>query len=801
MPLNYINFEHLQLSPSTFTTMRPSHDSVSTTTHIDMDQSRILEVPSSSSILNQYHPQHQQSQQQQQQQQIHHQPLPSIINLGNSNVNRSNSITSTPSPQPTTNNNNSSGNNNNCNVTSLPQSPPISFQNIVVNDISFNNPTTTEQQLTSPGHRFLINNRLSHNDIAAIATQHPNLFRSQQIQKEMLPPIGSGSGLELSEMQHQHHHHQSHNHHHQQNHQKNNDLKILQNDMIKPANHHQVLQITSDESLTDPKKALSSQMNDNCQPVFGGGGISGNGNGNDDSDERKKMSTSFEDNILGLNDSASCFSYPYILDNEMIDADTDTADLAATIAENNGGGASGGDCNKSLLENSASTSSSRNYHSLQNMRTDSISSMDSSLDLDKSDLEKEGYQDNASSHSHQSGSGGGGGGSNGSNLNSSSSSGGPPNNGSSNGMLNANNSNSGYITLIPPPVGGELCPVCGDKVSGYHYGLLTCESCKGFFKRTVQNKKVYTCVAERNCHIDKTQRKRCPFCRFNKCINVGMKLEAVREDRMRGGRNKFGPMYKRDRARKLQIMRQRQIALQAIRTTIGSADIKPGQLSPNSYQTPYNTINIKQEIQIPQVSSLTQSPDSSPSPIAIALGQVNPNTTSVIPTSLTGNGGVSTMGTTNTSAASLGGIGSNSGNGNNTYEHDSSVSLQHTSNSKICYDNTNPSSTADSMSSEPLRVSPMIRDFVQTIDDREWQAQLFDLLQKQSYNQVEVDLFELMCKVLDQNLFSQVDWARNTVFFKDLKVSTFFVLFFLTLGYTFGSKFLIIFKFGSVTSV
>jgi hypothetical protein len=40
----------------------------------------------------------------------------------------------------------------------------------------------------------------------------------------------------------------------------------------------------------------------------------------------------------------------------------------------------------------------------------------------------------------------------------------------------------------------ELCPVCGDKVSGFHYGLLTCESCKGFFKRTVQNKKLYSCV-------------------------------------------------------------------------------------------------------------------------------------------------------------------------------------------------------------------------------------------------------------------------------------------------------------------
>ena len=62
-------------------------------------------------------------------------------------------------------------------------------------------------------------------------------------------------------------------------------------------------------------------------------------------------------------------------------------------------------------------------------------------------------------------------------------------------------------------------------MSGYHYGLLTCESCKGFFKRTVQNKKVYTCVADRSCVIDKTQRKRCPYCRFQKCLDVGMKLE------------------------------------------------------------------------------------------------------------------------------------------------------------------------------------------------------------------------------------------------------------------------------------
>lgn len=70
---------------------------------------------------------------------------------------------------------------------------------------------------------------------------------------------------------------------------------------------------------------------------------------------------------------------------------------------------------------------------------------------------------------------------------------------------------------------------------------------------------------------------------------------------MRGGRNKFGPMYKRDRARKLQMMRQRQLALQAIRGSMSTGDLKPGQISPTGYQQSYPSMSIKQEIQIPQV--------------------------------------------------------------------------------------------------------------------------------------------------------------------------------------------------------
>ena len=97
----------------------------------------------------------------------------------------------------------------------------------------------------------------------------------------------------------------------------------------------------------------------------------------------------------------------------------------------------------------------------------------------------------------------------------------------------------------------EKCPVCGDNVSGYHYGILTCESCKGFFKRTIQNKKSYKCLSEtQECVIDKNNRKRCQLCRLRKCLDNGMQIEAVRENRLRGGRNKFGPMYKKQRQMK-----------------------------------------------------------------------------------------------------------------------------------------------------------------------------------------------------------------------------------------------------------
>ncbi|CAB4057237.1 NR5A3 [Lepeophtheirus salmonis] len=87
------------------------------------------------------------------------------------------------------------------------------------------------------------------------------------------------------------------------------------------------------------------------------------------------------------------------------------------------------------------------------------------------------------------------------------------------------------------------CPVCGDKISGFHYGIFSCESCKGFFKRTVQNKKNYVCLRGSQCPVTISTRKKCPACRFDKCLNIGMKLEAIREDRTRGGRSTYQCSY------------------------------------------------------------------------------------------------------------------------------------------------------------------------------------------------------------------------------------------------------------------
>ncbi|XP_018668686.2 nuclear receptor isoform X1 [Ciona intestinalis] len=93
----------------------------------------------------------------------------------------------------------------------------------------------------------------------------------------------------------------------------------------------------------------------------------------------------------------------------------------------------------------------------------------------------------------------------------------------------------------PPPRIYKPCFVCGDKSSGYHYGVASCEGCKGFFRRSVQKNMQYTCHRNKQCLINKSTRSRCQYCRLQKCIQAGMLRESVRNDRnKKRGKEKEG---------------------------------------------------------------------------------------------------------------------------------------------------------------------------------------------------------------------------------------------------------------------
>ncbi|KAL4706637.1 hypothetical protein ACJJTC_005022 [Scirpophaga incertulas] len=79
--------------------------------------------------------------------------------------------------------------------------------------------------------------------------------------------------------------------------------------------------------------------------------------------------------------------------------------------------------------------------------------------------------------------------------------------------------------------GLELCVVCGDRASGRHYGAISCEGCKGFFKRSIRKKLGYQCRGNMNCEVTKHHRNRCQYCRLQKCLACGMRSDSVQHER------------------------------------------------------------------------------------------------------------------------------------------------------------------------------------------------------------------------------------------------------------------------------
>ncbi|CAF0775064.1 unnamed protein product [Rotaria sordida] len=76
------------------------------------------------------------------------------------------------------------------------------------------------------------------------------------------------------------------------------------------------------------------------------------------------------------------------------------------------------------------------------------------------------------------------------------------------------------------------CRVCSDSATGIHYGIATCEGCKGFFKRSILRKEKYRCYFDNSCLVNVTNRNRCKACRFKRCIDKGMSVDGVKMGRI-----------------------------------------------------------------------------------------------------------------------------------------------------------------------------------------------------------------------------------------------------------------------------
>jgi len=77
-------------------------------------------------------------------------------------------------------------------------------------------------------------------------------------------------------------------------------------------------------------------------------------------------------------------------------------------------------------------------------------------------------------------------------------------------------------------LGCETCVVCGDRASGRHYGVVSCEGCKGFFKRSMRKDQGYKCRLNKDCDVNKNYRNRCQYCRLQKCLAMGMRSDTPR---------------------------------------------------------------------------------------------------------------------------------------------------------------------------------------------------------------------------------------------------------------------------------
>ncbi|EYC13289.1 hypothetical protein Y032_0044g1084 [Ancylostoma ceylanicum] len=76
------------------------------------------------------------------------------------------------------------------------------------------------------------------------------------------------------------------------------------------------------------------------------------------------------------------------------------------------------------------------------------------------------------------------------------------------------------------------CQVCSQPGHGNHFGVNTCRACAAFFRRSVVQRRKYSCrKGSGTCKVNGSDKFVCRHCRYRKCIALGMTPENVQWNR------------------------------------------------------------------------------------------------------------------------------------------------------------------------------------------------------------------------------------------------------------------------------
>ncbi|EFP03565.1 CRE-NHR-48 protein [Caenorhabditis remanei] len=151
---------------------------------------------------------------------------------------------------------------------------------------------------------------------------------------------------------------------------------------------------------------------------------------------------------------------------------------------------------------------------------------------------------------------------------------------------NTTSSNGGGNDKESKRTANKVCRVCGDKAFSYNFNVITCESCKAFFRRNANKEKEIRCPFNEQCEINMVSRRFCQRCRLTKCFSVGMKKEWIMSEEARLEKKQ---RVEENRERRLQ---------DALNKALEEANMEDD--SENSYDEapiPVNQVSVRQYIE------------------------------------------------------------------------------------------------------------------------------------------------------------------------------------------------------------